>query len=104
MTRVAFKMQLKPGKAEVYKRRHDELWPEMAELLKQAGIREFSIFLEPESETLFAYQKVEGAGGSQDLGAHPVVQRWWAYMADIMDTNSDNSPVSVPLEELFYLE
>lgn len=104
MSRVAFKMQLKPGKAKVYKQRHDELWPEMAELLKQAGISDFSIFLDPESDTLFAYQKIEGAGGSQDLGAKPVVQQWWAYMADIMETNPDNSPVSVSLEEVFHLE
>jgi len=97
-------MRLKPGQAEAYKQRHDELWPEMAALLKQAGISDFSIFLDRETETLFAYQKVSGDGGSQDLGAHPIVQRWWAYMADIMETNSDNSPVSVPLEEVFFLE
>jgi L-rhamnose mutarotase len=90
--------------AEQYKRRHDELWPEMANVLKEAGIHDFSIFLDSETNTLFAYQKVRDGGGSQDLGTNSVVQRWWAHMADIMVSNPDNSPVSIPLKEVFYME
>lgn len=104
MKRLAFKMKLKKGFAEEYMRRHERIWPELKELLKAQGIREYSIFLDEETHILFAYQKIEAAGGSQDLGGNPVVQKWWAYMADIMETNPDKSPVSSGLAEVFYLE
>lgn len=104
MQRVAFKMYLNEGQKQEYKRRHDELWPELQRLLKEAGVSEYSIFLDEETNTLFAFQKVSGGGGSQDLGKTEIVQRWWAYMADIMRTNADHSPVAVSLEEVFYLE
>jgi L-rhamnose mutarotase len=103
MRRVGFKMYLKPGNAEEYKRRHDELWPEIKSLLADAGVTDYVIFLDEETSTLFASQKVSGDGGSQDLGANEVVQRWWKYMEDIMETNADSSPVSIPLTEVFYL-
>jgi len=104
MKRVAFKMILNEGQKAEYKKRHSEIWPELKQLLKKAGISEYSIFLDEETNTLFAFQKVSGEGGSQDLGKTEIVQKWWAFMADIMKTNSDNSPVSVELEEVFYLE
>lgn len=96
-------MFLKPGNEAEYERRHREIWPELQDLLRDAGLRNYSIFLDRESGTLFAYQEIEGGQGSQDLGGTELVQRWWAYMADIMETNPDNSPVSVPLEEVFYM-
>ena len=96
-------MKLKPGCKAEYKKRHDQIWPELQQLLKNAGINDYSIFLDEESNTLFAVQKIDGAQGSQDLGKTEIVQKWWAYMADIMETNPDNSPVSIPLEEIFYL-
>jgi L-rhamnose mutarotase len=102
--RLAFKMTLNKGQKEEYKKRHDEIWPELKKLLKDAGISEYSIFLDEETNTLFAFQKVAGTGGSQDLGKTGIVQRWWKFMADIMKTNPDNSPVTVPLEEVFYME
>ena len=101
--RVAFKMKLKPGCEAVYKERHDAIWPELSALLRESGIYDYSIFLDVETHTLFAVQKITGAGGSQDLGRHPVVKKWWAYMADIMETNPDQSPVTIPLKEVFYL-
>src|SRR5688572_3977878 len=104
MERLAFKMKLKPGFANEYKRRHEKLWPELKALLKEAGISDYSIFLDDESNTLFAVQKTISNEGSQDLATHEIVQRWWKYMADIMDTNSDYSPVSVPLREVFRME
>ena len=67
-----------------------------------SGVSEYSIFLEKETGKLFAFQHNTGQG-SQDLGQNPIVQKWWAYMADIMETNEDNSPVSIPLREVFYL-
>lgn len=102
--RVAFKMYLNEGQKEEYRKRHKALWPELQKLLKDAGISEYSIFLDEETNTLFAFQKMTGKGNSQDLGQTEIVQKWWAFMADIMKTNVDKSPVSVPLEEIFYME
>lgn len=104
MTRQAFKMFLKPGFEAEYEKRHNEIWPELKKLLKDAGVYDYSIFWDKETNILFAVQKNNGEGGSQDLGSTEIVQRWWAYMADIMETNPDNSPVSVALPELFYME
>lgn len=103
MERIAFKMYLREGMKEEYIKRHDEIWPELARLLKDNGISEYSIFLDEETHTLFAFQKQSGESGSQDLGQTEIVQRWWAHMADIMRTHPDNSPVSVKLEEVFFL-
>jgi L-rhamnose mutarotase len=104
MKRLAFKMYLNEGMKAEYKKRHNEIWTELKILLIQNGISEYSIFLDEETNILFAFQKVSGEGGSQDLGQTEIVQKWWAYMADIMKTNPDNSPVSVELEEVFYLD
>lgn len=97
-------MKLKPGAADEYAKRHQEIWPELRTLLKDAGISDYSIFLDKHTGTLFAVQKVLGESGSQDLGSTEVVQRWWAYMADLMETNPDNSPQSIPLTEVFHLD
>jgi len=97
-------MKLKPGFRDEYKKRHDEIWPELKELLTAAGISDYSIFLDEETDTLFACQKSSGDRGSQDLGSLKIVKKWWAYMADIMETNSDNSPITIDLPELFYLQ
>ena len=102
--KVAFKMKLKPGFKDEYKRRHDELWPELKKLLKDQGVSDYSIFFDEETNILFGVQNQEGESSSQDLGNLEVVQKWWAYMADIMETNPDNSPITVPLEEVFYME
>jgi len=104
MERVAFKMHLKKGMKEEYKRRHDAIWPELQQLLKYAGISEYSIFLDEETNTLFAFQKVTAGSGSQDLGQNEIVKKWWKFMADIMETNADNSPVTAELEEVFYMK
>jgi len=104
MKRLAFKMYLNEGQKEEYRKRHNEIWPELQQLLKDAGVSEYSIFLDEETNLLFAFQKVEGNDGSQDLGQTEIVRKWWAFMADIMKTNPDHSPVSVPLEEVFFME
>ncbi|MDF1568201.1 MAG: L-rhamnose mutarotase [Spirochaetaceae bacterium] len=105
MTRAAFKMKLKNASfIDEYKRRHDEIWPELRVLLTEAGVSDYSIFFDQETLTLFAVQKVSGDGGSQDLGRNPIVRKWWDYMADIMETEEDNAPVSIPLPEVFHLE
>ena len=97
-------MHLKPGGAREYKLRHDNIWPELKLLLSEAGIYDYTIFLDEETDTLFAFQKIHGDQGSQDLAVSDIVRRWWAYMADIMETNPDNSPKSKILTEVFHLE
>ena len=104
MTPAAFKMYLKPGFETEYEKRHNAIWPELKQLLKENGVSDYSIFWDKETNILFAVQKSDGKQGSQDLGLNPIVQKWWDYMADIMEVNPDNSPVSIPLTELFYME
>jgi L-rhamnose mutarotase len=103
MHRVAFKMKLFKGKEAEYKRRHDEVWPELKSLLKINGIEDYSIFLDEETNILFGILKVEDPMKLNELPNHPVMKKWWSYMKDLMETNDDNSPVSVRLEEVFYL-
>jgi L-rhamnose mutarotase len=103
MTRLAFKMKLQQGFELEYQKRHDEIWPELQQLLKTTGISEYSIFLDAETNILFGVLKAEDPAELDNLPAHPVMQRWWAYMKDIMESNTDNSPVSIPLKEVFYL-
>jgi len=103
MQRLAFKMKLNQGQKEVYKKRHNELWPALKQLLKDNGVSEYSIFFDEETHTLFAFQKVSGEGGSQNLANHEIVKKWWDFMADIMEVHSDNAPVSIALEEVFYM-
>jgi L-rhamnose mutarotase len=102
--RFGFKMKMLPGFKDEYKKRHAEIWPELVRLLKNEGIGNYSIFIDEETDTLFAYQEQTGESSSQDLGSTEIVQKWWKYMADIMETNPDNSPVTVPLEQVFFME
>jgi L-rhamnose mutarotase len=102
--RVGFKMKVHANKAEEYKRRHDTIWPELKELLKQVGISDYSIFLDEETYTLFGVLTIKDTTLLDTLPHYPVMQKWWAYMKDIMDNNPDNSPVSVSLKEVFHLE
>ena len=97
-------MQLKPGVEEEYKRRHDEIWPELTEALSAAGISDYSIFLDEATGRLFAVQKLSDDNQADGLPETEIVKKWWAYMADLMDTHPDNSPVSIPLREVFHLD
>ena len=103
MEEIAFIMKLKPGAATEYKRRHDEIWPELSAALTKAGIRDYAIYLEPSTGTLFAVQRRLTGHTTDALPAQPLMQRWWAYMADLMETNPDSSPVVRPLERVFHL-
>ena len=103
MKREAFKMYLKPGFEREYQILHNEIWPELVQHLKANGVSDYSIFWDKETNVLYAVQKNDGAG-SQDMRTNEIVQKWWDYMADIMVVNPDNSPVSIPLEEVFYME
>lgn len=100
--RNAFKMKLKPGFELEYKRRHDEIWPELSAELSKAGVSDYTIFLDEETLTLFAVQKLTEGNTAGLLPQTGIVKKWWSYMADIMETNPDGSPVSVGLNEVFH--
>jgi L-rhamnose mutarotase len=101
---VAFRMRLHEGQADEYRRRHDAIWPELVTLLRESGVLDYRIFLDEETRALFAVLTRRVDHGLDALPGHPVMQRWWAMMADIMDTEPDASPVQVPLREVFVLE
>lgn len=103
MHKHAFRMTLNPGAADEYRRRHDAIWPELADLLHQAGVQDYSIHLDDGTGVLFAVMWRTDDHGMDDLPDHPVMRRWWAHMADLMQTNSDGSPVVVPLTPMFHL-
>ena len=103
MQQIAFKMQLKPGHAAEYQRRHDAIWPELASLLQESGVRDYSIFLDEETGALFAVLRRVDGHTMEALPQHPVMRRWWAHMADLMETQADASPVAVPLLPMFHL-
>ncbi|MDP5306618.1 L-rhamnose mutarotase [Paracoccus spongiarum] len=103
MQKHAFRMMLKPGMAEEYRRRHDAIWPELVALLKAAGVEDYSIHLDPQTDALFGVLWRREDHGMEDLPAHPVMRRWWAHMADIMETHPDDRPVVVPLATMFHL-
>ena len=104
MQRNAFTMKLKQGFEAEYKKRHDEIWPELSKVLSKAGVSDYSIYLDEATLTLFAFQKLNENNTSDELPQHPIVQKWWNYMADIMETNPNHSPVCIPLKEVFHMD
>ena len=105
MKRFAFKIYLKPGCEKEYERRHAAIWPELVAMIHEQGVSNYSIFWDRDTNILFACQETTGEGNSQDTThVDPITQRWWDMMADIMEVNPDNSPVTVPLQEVFHLD
>jgi len=104
MEKIAFKMKLLPGNVAEYKKRHENIWPALKSLLKKYKISDYTIFLDEETDTLFAVQKTSVQHSSQDIGENEIVKERWAYMSGIMETNPDNSPVAIPLEKVFHME
>ena len=102
--KYAFKMKLHPGMEPEYRRRHDEIWPELVELLKEAGVSDYSIHLDRETNTLFGVLWRRSDHTMDDLPAHAVMKRWWAHMADIMETKPDNEPIAAALETVFHMK
>jgi L-rhamnose mutarotase len=103
MPRIAFKMKLHPGREAEYERRHAAIWPELASLLKAAGVADYSIFLDAETLILFAYLRIEDPAELDKMRTEAVMWKWWDHMKDIMDVHPDTSPVTGPLKEIFYL-
>ena len=102
MIRKAFKMKIFEGKAEEYKKRHDEIWEEMLDMIREHGGYNYSIFLDEETNTLFAYIELESEEKWSNTAETEICKKWWSYMADIMETNPDNSPVSTTLQQVFF--
>ena len=103
MEKYAFKMRLNPGMEAEYTRRHDEIWPELVTLLKEAGVEDYSIHLDRETGTLFGVLWRREHHGMEALPHHPVMRRWWAHMADIMAVKPDNEPIATPLVTVFHM-
>ena len=103
MEKIAFIMTLIPGNEAEYKKRHDEIWPELVVALKQAGVSDYSIYLNKETSQLFAVLKRTENHGMNNLPLEPIVKKWWAFMSDIMETNPDNSPKVTPIDCVFHL-
>jgi len=104
MERYAFKMFLHAGQRDEYKKRHDEIWPDLAVLLRQAGISNYSIFLDDDTNTLFAYLERPKDHTMASLPDHPVMRRWWDYMKDLMQTDATGAPIARPIGEVFHLD
>ena len=103
MIRKAFKMSVRPGQHDEYARRHNPIWPELEEVLRAHGVNTYSIFLDPETSELFACVELDSEERWNAIARTEVCQRWWKYMREIMPSNSDNSPVSREIREVFHL-
>ena len=99
-----FRMQLKQGMKAEYKKRHDEIWSELVELLHKARISDYAIYFDEKTHLLFGVLKRGSQHKMDDLPSHPIMQKWWAHMADIMETHPNNEPVVEVLEQVFYME
>ena len=99
----AFKMKLKPGCIKEYKKRHDAIWLELEEQFKGQGIYKYVILIDEETHTLFAYQEMGPivTDNSQDMG---LLQKWWDYMADLMEVHPNNKPIVMPLKEMYCMK
>jgi L-rhamnose mutarotase len=104
MLQAAFKMKLKPGCVNEYKRRHEAIWPDLKKAISETGVYDYSIFLDEETLTLFAYQKLKPGNTADTQKDMPIVKKWWDMMADIMDVNPDNSPVCTELRQMFHMD
>ncbi|SFI55731.1 L-rhamnose mutarotase [Jannaschia pohangensis] len=102
-SRHVFRMRLNDGMADEYRRRHDAIWPELVTLLQEAGVSDYSIHLDTETGLLIGVLERTEDHRMDSLPDHPVMQKWWAHMADIMETGPDNAPVAVPLPRLFHM-
>lgn len=104
MIRKAFLMTLKPENQAEYMSRHNPIWPELHTVLKSHGVSNYSIFLEPKSDRLFAYVEIESEESWRALAETEACRRWWTYMKDLMITNGDDSPEADNLREVFHLD
>ena len=97
-------MTLKPGRQDEYEKRHNPIWPELQQVLKQHGVHNYSIFLDRDNDRLFAYVEIESEELWQEISGTEACRRWWSHMKDLMLANADDSPVAVPLDQVFHLD
>lgn len=102
--RVAFKMKLNEGHEQEYEKRHNPIWAELKEVLLNHGVTDYSIFLDKESNDLFAYAEIEDREQWDDVANTDVCKKWWDYMAPLMEVNDDKSPVSIELKQVFHIK
>jgi L-rhamnose mutarotase len=102
--RKAFRMSIHPGVAAEYERRHNPIWPELQQTLVAHGVRHYSIFLDPETNDLFAYAEIDSEQRWQAIAGTEVCRRWWASMRELMPSNADDSPVARDLREVFHID
>jgi L-rhamnose mutarotase len=104
MEQIAFLMRLKSGNEREYRRRHDEIWPELASALTRAGIRDYSIFLDEETLNLFAVLRLTPDNTRSELPSLPIMRRWWDFMADLMEVDETNKPIERALTPVFHMD
>jgi L-rhamnose mutarotase len=104
MVRKAFVMSVNRGFEEEYRRRHQPIWRELQETLTAHGVHNYSIFLHAQTGQLFGYVEIEDEARWEAIARTEICQRWWAYMASVMPSNPDNSPISAPLQEVFHMQ
>jgi L-rhamnose mutarotase len=104
MIRKAFRMRVHPGSEKEYEVRHNPIWPELEQVLREHGVRNYSIFLDPEDRSLFAYAEIEDQVLWERIAETEICRRWWHHMREIMPSNPDDSPASSPLREVFHLD
>jgi len=104
MIRKAFVMKLLDNCYVEYKKRHDEIWPEMVKMLKEHGASNYSIFFDPSTHSLFGYLEIMDEEQWRKSAETLICQQWWTYMKEVMETNPDNSPVTISLQEVFFLK
>lgn len=104
MIRKAFVMQINPDKHEEYQKRHNPIWRELEQMLKSHGAHRYSIFLDAQRNLLFGYVEIESERRWAQVAQTEICRKWWQYMADIMPSNPDNSPVSDDVKQVFYLD
>ena len=104
MEKFAFKMKLLPNQKELYKKRHDEIWPELVKLLHDVGVFDYSIYLDEETSILFAVLKRTKDHTMGSLPEKEVMKKWWKLMQNILETNPDGSIKVKQLDCIFHLD
>ena len=104
MSRQAFVMTVNPGEEDEYQKRHQPIWPELEQVLKDHGVHNYSIFILQETRQLFAYAEIEDEARWNAIAETPVCKRWWVHMHPIMPSHPDHSPIASPLREVFHLD
>ncbi len=104
MIRKAFVMSVHPGHEAEYEKRHNPIWPELEQALRDHGVSNYSIFLHPETNQLFAYAEIESESQWARIAETDVCRRWWREMSELMPANPDGSPVTAGLKEVFHMD